>query len=110
MILDGYSQPGSSCNSSAVGINAVPLIEINGNSLAASGLIIFAGGSTVNGLIINRFAQDGIQLQTAGGNTIVGNFIGTDEQAQSFDRMAGAVSLSQAQATQSAQRRSATAT
>ena len=55
------------------------------------GLVITAGGSTVRGLIINDFVAGpiitpgfipnggkGISLGSAGGNTIVGNFIGTD--------------------------------
>ncbi|MEO5953196.1 MAG: hypothetical protein ABIQ44_12090, partial [Chloroflexia bacterium] len=78
VIIDGYSQPGSSCNTLPIGINAVPQIELNGSSVAASGLVILAGGSTVNGLIINRFGLDGIDLQNLGGNSIVGNFIGTN--------------------------------
>jgi uncharacterized repeat protein (TIGR01451 family) len=70
VIIDGTTQPGFS---------GAPLIELNGNGLAANGLNITAGGSTVRGLVINRFASSpGIRIQTLGGNVIAGNFIGTD--------------------------------
>jgi hypothetical protein len=83
--IDGYTQPGTSLNTLAVGDNAVILIELDGSgaSAGASGLVITAGSSTVRGLVINRFdtggfGSSGITLQTGGGNTITGNFIGTD--------------------------------
>src|SRR5439155_19928931 len=43
------------------------------------GLTLGAGsaGSTVRGLVVNRFAGDGIVAQS-NGNTIVGNFVGVD--------------------------------
>ena len=48
----------------------------------ANGLHISAGGSTVRGLVINRFKGLnpglGIVLNQNGGNHIEGNFIGTD--------------------------------
>lgn len=89
--LDGYTQPGASANTRAVGSDAVLLIEINGSaspltgSFAQAGLtIIGAGGnSTIRGLVINRFADPrfvgipGISL-FGDGNVIEGNFIGTD--------------------------------
>ena len=70
-VLDGTSQPGWAPN------NLV--IELNGASAGASvnGLSIPAGNTTVRGLIINRFSQNGIVLQSIG-NTIMGNFIGTN--------------------------------
>jgi titin len=51
--------------------------------VGTSGLVISAGSSTVRGLAINRFnnggfTDSGITLQTGGGNTIAGNFLGTD--------------------------------
>ena len=71
VVIDGTTQPG---------FNGSPLIELAGTSLGAFdyGLIISAGGSTVRGLVVNRFGGGGIQLNTGDGNTIVGNFIGTD--------------------------------
>ncbi len=81
VVLDGYSQPGSSPNTLAVGDNAVLTIELNGSGAgaAAQGLALFSAGSTVRGLVINRFAFNGIYLSPAAdGNTIEGNFLGTD--------------------------------
>ena len=78
VLINGYSQPGSSPNSSAIGDNAVLLIELNGSGATKVGLNISAGSSTVQGLIINRFPGNGIELRGNGGNTIIGNFIGTN--------------------------------
>ena len=55
-------------------------------SNVSSGLHIAAGGSTVRGLVINDFGSAprarGILLDTKGGNTIVGNLIGTDPSGE----------------------------
>ncbi|MCI0681621.1 MAG: SBBP repeat-containing protein, partial [Gemmataceae bacterium] len=80
--IDGYSQPGASANTLAVGNDAVVLIELSGTSAGAgvSGLTIDSAGSTIKGLVVNRFGGDGIRLTGPGatGNVIEGNFIGTD--------------------------------
>ncbi len=80
VIIDGYTQPGASANTLAIGGDAILLIELNGTSAGANvnGLTISAGGSTVRGLVINRFTRVGIELATSGGNTIQGNYIGTN--------------------------------
>jgi hypothetical protein len=49
--IDGYTQPGASANTLAVGDNAVLLIELNGNGAAFKALTITAGNSTVRGLV-----------------------------------------------------------
>ena len=69
VFIDGTTQPGFSGS---------PLIEINGNNIGAPGLTINGGATTVRGLIINRANSHGIQLSTNGGNTIKGNYIGTE--------------------------------
>ncbi len=72
VILDASLQPGYA---------GTPMIELNGVGAGASiiGLTISAGSSTVRGFIINRFqGLDGIDLITNGGNTITGNYIGTN--------------------------------
>jgi VCBS repeat protein len=82
MTIDGYTQPGTSPNTLANGDNAVILIELNGTNLhgGVSGLHLQgnAGGSTIRGLVINRFPDDGIFLGSVSGNIIEGNFIGTN--------------------------------
>ena len=56
-----------------------PLIELDGSAtVAARGLDIRAGSSVVRGLIINRFDNAGIYIESGGVNTIQGCYIGTD--------------------------------
>lgn len=84
VVIDGYTQPGASPNTNppGAGSNAVLKIELNGSNAGdnTTALNIRGGGSTVRGLAINSFGGggDGIQLLFEGGNTIQGNFIGTD--------------------------------
>ncbi len=77
--IDGYSQPGASANTLAVGNNAVLRIELDGTATVAgvSGLRISAINSTVQGLVVNRFADNGIWVDATGA-VIRGNFVGTD--------------------------------
>ena len=87
VIINGYSQPGSSVNKLAKGTNAKLLIEINGNNAGgASGLFIVASDSVVKGLVINRFIFHAIRIQPEFGEgpaevvtnvRIEGNFLGT---------------------------------
>jgi hypothetical protein len=71
VVLDGTMQPGFAGR---------PLIELDGTSAGggADGLVITAGGSTVRGLVINRFQGKAIVLTMGGGNRIEGNYLGTD--------------------------------
>src|SRR5437762_1571537 len=79
--INGYAEPGASVNTLANADNAVLLIQLNGSSAGAGshGLTLGAGsgGSTIRGLVVNRFAANGIGVQS-NGNTISGNFIGVD--------------------------------
>ncbi len=85
VILDGYTQPGAAPNTDPAGFNGTLLVELSGvNAGQTNGLDISAGGSTVRGLVINRFsglssaAGNAIRLITVGGNHIEGCFLGTD--------------------------------
>jgi len=85
VVIDGYTQPGSSPNTLADGTNAVLLIELReiSNTAPSDGLIITAGNSTVRGLVLDGFtdnnAPNGAIILTGGGsNVIEGNFIGPD--------------------------------
>src|SRR5690242_19021536 len=79
VVIDGFTQPGSSPNTATVGNNAVILIELSGaNAGAADGLSITAGGSTVQGLAVNRWQLNGIRIATLGNNLVTDNFLGTD--------------------------------
>ena len=78
--IDGYTQTGSSVNTLSVGNDAVLTIELNGTGAgSANGLTLGGGstGSTIRGLVINRFSLSGIQLDSAN-NLIAGNWIGVD--------------------------------
>ncbi|MBL8881254.1 MAG: right-handed parallel beta-helix repeat-containing protein, partial [Phycisphaerales bacterium] len=44
----------------------------------ADGLRLDGGNSTVRGFIINNFSGNGVYLTSAGGDTIAGNYIGTN--------------------------------
>ncbi len=74
MYIDGSSQPEYTTNRR-------PVIEIDGTSVSAgeeNGLWITGGGSTIRGLVVNNFGDDAIDVEFLGGNTIVGNYVGTD--------------------------------
>jgi hypothetical protein len=80
VIIDATTQPGFS---------GAPLIELSGQGAGsgAVGLWITGGsgggsGSTVRGLIINRFSANGIFL-TSSSNTIAGNYIGLSADGNS---------------------------
>jgi hypothetical protein len=80
-IIDGTTQTGASCNTQFDGGQDTKLlVELNGSNPNAGphGLHITAGGSTVRGLVINRFGGSGILLEAGGGNHIECNLIGTD--------------------------------
>lgn len=92
--IDGYSQLGASENTLAVGNNAFLAIELDGtNAGLVPGLLVSAGSTTIQGLVINRFGSEGILVTTAGNNTIRGNFIGTDQTGQ-LDQGNGGVGVS----------------
>ncbi|MGE3817834.1 MAG: DUF4347 domain-containing protein, partial [Isosphaeraceae bacterium] len=78
VLIDGWSEPDYA---------GAPIIELNGSGAGGGthGLNISAGGTTVRGLVINRFGANGIRITSGGGNVIVGNHIGTDV-AGSTDR------------------------
>jgi uncharacterized repeat protein (TIGR01451 family) len=78
--LDGYSQPGSSPNTLAVGDDAVIDIELDGETAGpgVNALAIGSGSTTVRGLAINRFGGVAFYLTGGNGDVIAGNFIATD--------------------------------
>ena len=81
--IDGYSQPGASPNTLAVGNNAAPKIELRGANAGTtgedkSGIRLTGWNNVVRGLIINGWAKNGIEVTRANNNAIEGNFIGTD--------------------------------
>jgi hypothetical protein len=79
--INGYTQPGASVNTLPTGNDAVLKIQLNGTNAGtfSDGLLITASNSTIKGLVINRFFDNGVQIEGSGatGNNIQGNFIGT---------------------------------
>jgi hypothetical protein len=65
--LTGATQPGY--------VNA-PIVELNGNNLAADGLRLQTSSSTIRALVINRFNGDGIEIVGGAGNVVEGCVIG----------------------------------
>jgi len=64
---------------SQTGFNGVPLIRIDGvNAGDSQGLRIDAAQTTVQGLIITRFARSGIEIISGSGNFVHGCYLGTD--------------------------------
>ncbi len=79
VLIDGYTQPGSSVNTVGPGSNAVIRIELNGNNTVATGLTINTFHCYVRGLVINRFTTNSINIAAGADNArIQGNFIGTN--------------------------------
>jgi uncharacterized repeat protein (TIGR01451 family) len=82
-VIDGTSQPGWSGS---------PIIELSGanvGGVVANGLRIAGGGSTVRGLVINRWTGTGIWLEGVGNNVIESNWIGTNLAGTSATPNAG---------------------
>jgi hypothetical protein len=81
-VINGYSQPGASRNTLAIGNNAVLRIELSGDRAgAAHGLAVNTDSVGVTGLVINRFSGSGIHVLApigTPGMVVLGNFIGTD--------------------------------
>ena len=82
VVIDGYSQAGASENTAASpdGLTTVLMIILEGSSAGpnASGLEVIGGSSTIRGMAISNFNGSGIRLMSLAGNTVTGNFIGTD--------------------------------
>ncbi len=88
VIIDGYSQPGSSVNSGIDNNNANLMIELSGNNYATgnayngtgNGLTIkgkHTAHSIIKGLVINNWINTGILLTNTHDISIFGNYIGT---------------------------------
>ena len=87
VLIDGYSQPGSSVNTLATGNNAVLLIELSGANLSAATndlLAVLGSDTTIRGLVMNRAAGTSGSGRTialmslAASVKVEGNFIGTN--------------------------------
>lgn len=77
VIIDGYTQPGSSVNTASNAFNGVVRIRLDGILLSyGRALDITTGHSTVRGLNIMNFAYAAVACSGEESNTISGNLIG----------------------------------
>ncbi|PYL03155.1 MAG: hypothetical protein DME32_04700, partial [Verrucomicrobia bacterium] len=98
VVINGYSQPGSSANTLSVGDNAVLRVEINGTNAPGGAFIVNAAGNTFKGLVINRFFNasfnPGYAFRLTGtGNTIQGCYLGTNPAGDTDLHNTGGVSV-----------------
>jgi hypothetical protein len=77
--IDGYTQPGASPNTLAVGDDAVLAIQLSGPGFTGVGLDVSASNTTIRGLVINGF-NSCIRFfaGVANSNAVIGNFLGVD--------------------------------
>lgn len=70
VVIDGATQPGYSDR---------PLVELSGANAGAQGLGLWVagGGTTIRGLVINRFTNDQVLIDSSN-NTVAANYLGTD--------------------------------
>lgn len=86
VVIDGYTQPGTSPNTAATGTDAVLLVVLDGSQAGpADGLDVLADDVAIRGLVVHGWARLGpgdrgraIRLQGARG-IVEGCFVGTDE-------------------------------
>jgi CSLREA domain-containing protein len=79
LTIDGYTQPTSRVNSTTVGSNAIPGVELVGSGTADGNesLYIKSASNVIRGLVINNFYRGPFMDTTAAhDNYIVGNWIG----------------------------------
>ncbi|MFZ5981656.1 MAG: hypothetical protein ACOYVF_13600, partial [Candidatus Zixiibacteriota bacterium] len=84
VVIDGLTQPGATAGVTPPS-TARLMIEISGYTagLIANGLVLHSSNNVIQGLVINRFSNNGILIQggnllEANNNFIYCNFIGTD--------------------------------
>ncbi|MCX6805143.1 MAG: right-handed parallel beta-helix repeat-containing protein [Patescibacteria group bacterium] len=83
--INGYSQPGAKANTAIApaALNGNLLIEIDGTNVANYALLFDgdatgSSGSSVRGLVINRFGKNNTIIVGANNIAVAGNYIGTD--------------------------------
>ena len=79
VVIDAFTQPGSTPNTLAVGSDAVRLVAVLGDFMSTNGPgldLKNATGSTVSGLIVDGFTSKAVV--TGPGTKLTGNFIGDD--------------------------------
>lgn len=79
VIIDGFSQPGSSANTLTVGDDSVHQIELDGTNANISNACFYfgpgSGGSVLRGMVVNQCTLFAVIVST-GNITLEGNFLG----------------------------------
>jgi hypothetical protein len=83
--INGYTQPGASPTHDET--PATILIELDGSLAGAHGITITSSDNLIQGLVINRFSGNGINIlnyegRTAANNHVSGNHIGTNASGE----------------------------
>jgi len=82
MVIDAQAQPGWT--------SAAPIVELNGNAVAANAFNVQAANVVLRGLVINRFTGDAVLANSAAsGLTVQGNYIGTNAAGTAASANAG---------------------
>jgi hypothetical protein len=80
VVIDGYTQPGSSANTDPEADNAVVVVDLQGNG--TDGILVTGGAAQIHGLVMHGF-QNAIHLNAAGGSFVGGCWIGPLPDGQS---------------------------
>ncbi len=80
VVIDGYTQPGSSANTDPKADNAVIVVDLQGNG--TDGILVTGGAALIRGLVMHGF-QNAIHLNAAGGSFVGGCWIGLLPDGQS---------------------------
>ena len=86
VVIDGYTQPGSSPNTLAVGDNAVITIDLSGANFSNScnALQVQADNTTIRGLAIHACGTP-LDIRGSTGSKVLGNFLGIDPTGTTVD-------------------------
>ncbi|MFN7965043.1 MAG: hypothetical protein U0V87_05075 [Acidobacteriota bacterium] len=83
VVIDGFSQAGSSPNTQTDAINARQMVVLDGTACSAGpGVLVRAEHTTIRGLVIRGFAGDAVRLEGGGHSRIEGNLIGGEVHAE----------------------------
>jgi CSLREA domain-containing protein len=94
LTIDGFKQHDSQPNTNATGgLNAVPLIELDGSGSSHCFVVFNSGTNTIRGLVMNGFHSDAVDLESGSTTFIEGNFIGTDATGTTAKGLATGVNM-----------------
>ena len=96
VVVDGYTQSGSSPNTDPAAFNGVIMIEIRaGSGYGGLGIVVSGGTLEIHGVTLNGF-YGALQFAAAGGSFVGGCFLGLDASGARAANGAGIVSMGSA--------------